>query len=88
MHITISGSEIAKLIRAHISENLLAEFGGDLNDETDLFDAGIIDSFGFIELIAFIEKKFNVRYEGEELVSEGLSTISRMVNSVILKLTR
>jgi len=84
--IITSGSDIADEVRAYIADHFLADFGPDLNYDTDLFVAGVIDSFGFAELVVFLEKRFNVHFEGEELTADNLNTVSNMVNTIRKKL--
>ena len=80
-----SGSEIVEKIRYYISDHFLVDFDDEINDYTDLFKAGIIDSFGFIELVVFLEKNFNVKFKVEELVSNGLNSIKNMTAIIINK---
>jgi acyl carrier protein len=48
---------------------------GKFNDEDDLFDAGIIDSFGVLQLIQKIEQEFSVRIPNDELIAQNLWSI-------------
>ena len=78
-------SYIVKKIRSYISEHFLVDFGDEFNDDTDLFKSGIIDSFGFVELVVFLEKNFDVKFKGEELIADGLNSVSNMATSIINK---
>lgn len=84
--ITTSGSNITDELRTYIADHFLADFGPDLNYDTDLFVAGVIDSFGFAELVVFLETRFNVQFESEELTADNLNTVSNMVNTIREKL--
>jgi acyl carrier protein len=75
---TTYGSEIENKLREYISNHFLTQFGGEINDETDLFLSGIIDSFGFIELVAFIEKTFEIHLKNEDLMADKLSSIATL----------
>src|SRR5688572_2943405 len=57
-----SGSDVADKIRKYVSEHFLADFGVELTDDSDLFAEGIIDSFGFVELVVFLETTFGVKF--------------------------
>ena len=81
-----SGSEITLKIRDFIVKNFLIEFKDEINNETDLFETGIIDSFGFIELITYIEKTFRVEFEPDELLTDHLSNVNSMVALIRKKL--
>lgn len=74
--------EIEERIRAYVSKQFLVDFGGELTDQTDLFNAGIIDSFGFVELVAFLEKEFKIKIDNDKLVGGALSSVSQMASAV------
>jgi len=73
------GFEIADRLRDFIGSHFLIQFDGEINDASDLFALGIIDSFGFIELITFIEKTFRVELRSEDLMADKLNSIATMV---------
>lgn len=62
-------------VREFITEKFL--FGEDdkLTNETSLYDTGIIDSTGMLEIIAFLEETFNIRIEDDELIPGNLENI-------------
>ncbi len=80
-------AELADLqdqIRDFLTKQFLIEFGKDLTDETDLFDAGVIDSYGFIDLVGHLEKTYGVALSDDDLASPDMSTltgIARMVSA-------
>jgi acyl carrier protein len=74
-----------------IREFILSNFikGGkskNLVDDISLFDAGIIDSVGLLELIAFLEEKFDFKVEDEEIVPENFDSVNKLVAYVSSKL--
>ena len=58
-----------------IVDNFLFGDGAKLSVDTPLFEKGIIDSTGVLELVAFIEDNFNVKVTDEELVQENFSSL-------------
>jgi hypothetical protein len=74
-----------ELIKNFIIENFL--FGDDekLNDETDLFKSGIIDSTGIIELVSFIESSLSVKVHDDELVVHNFYSINSITSYLDLK---
>ncbi len=52
---------------------------GDIDPDSDLMDAGILDSFSTVQTAVFIQEEFGVELEAEDLVRANLSTISNMV---------
>ena len=63
-------------LKDFIVDNFLFGDGDKLAIETPLFEKGIIDSTGVLELIAFIEENFNVSVTDEELVQENFSSLN------------
>jgi acyl carrier protein len=59
--------------------------GPELDHETSLIESGVIDSTGVLELVAFVERRFGVRIEDEEVTPEHLDTIRRIENLVARK---
>lgn len=59
---------------------------GTLEDDEPLFEKGIIDSVGFIQLLTFLEKQFNVKMEMIEITMDKFATINDIVNVVNSKL--
>lgn len=62
--------------------------GGDINQfavdgDIDLIGSGIISSLGFVELIAGIEKKFNVEIDFEKYDPSSYTTISGLASLAV-----
>tara|TARA_R110002095_G_scaffold214952_3_gene207989 strand:+ start:6981 stop:7238 length:258 start_codon:yes stop_codon:yes gene_type:complete len=80
-------NSIQSEIRNFVADNFL--FGEDpeslLNDDSFL-ETGIIDSTGVLELVAFIEDKYSVEVDDDELVPENLDSIDRLINFIESKL--
>ena len=71
--------EIEEELREFIIKNYL--FGQeDVQFENDdsFMERGIIDSTGVLELIAFLEKKYQIKLEGKDLIPENLDSITRL----------
>jgi acyl carrier protein len=69
-----------------LHDQFLVDFDDRVNGGTDLFAAGFIDSFGFMELISFLETEFAVEYAAEELLLGQLNSLDGLVASVGRKL--
>ncbi len=69
-----------------IEESMLVKFGENgIDEETDLFEAGIMDSYGLVEIVTFMESEFAVSFVDEELLSPQWSTLAGMVELVSSK---
>lgn len=81
-------SDIASTLRAFVRENFL--FGQDtpFSDDDSFLGLGIIDSTGVLELVAFLEKQFEIHVDDEELVPENLDSIRNLVHFIETKRTR
>ena len=74
-------------IRKFIVETFMSG-EGTLEDNEPLFDKGIIDSVGFIQLLTFIEKKFNIKMEMIEITMDKFGTVNDIANVVESKLNQ
>lgn len=72
-------------IKQFLENNFLFQFGGDITEDTNLFTAGLIDSFGFIELTNFLEREYNIKYASEELLSNSFTTLNKIIDTVVRK---
>lgn len=68
----------SKQIKEFIIENFLFGEANHFDENTDLFEKGILDSTGIIELVSFIEKTFNISIEDEELIVDNFSSLSHI----------
>lgn len=69
-------------IKQYLISNSLAEFDAGVTENSDLFKEGFLDSFGYIELVKFLEKSFGIRFTDEELVSNKLNTLKNITDMV------
>ena len=78
--------QIQSEIRNYIIENIL--FGDEelLDLDTSFQESGILDSIGFLELITFVEEKFDIKITDNEVVPENLETLRKISNFVKTKL--
>ena len=68
--------EFERAIRGFITENFL--FRDDrqaLGDDESLLDAGLIDSMGILELVAFLESRFDLRVADGDIVPANMDSI-------------
>ena len=74
----ISNTKYSEIIKQFIVDNFL--FGDDakLSVDTPLFEKGIIDSTGILELVAFIEDNFKVTVGDDELIQDNFSSVNSM----------
>lgn len=68
------------VIQQFIVDNFLFGDANKLSTDTQLFEKGIIDSTGVLELVAFIEENFNLTITDEELVQSNFSSVNAIIN--------
>lgn len=73
-------------IRQFVMDNFLFGKGEDLRDGESLFDRGVIDSTGVLELIQFVEDHYRIKVEDEEAIPQNLDGVSCLANYVCKKL--
>ena len=74
-----------ELIKSYILEKILGE-EIEVDNNTSLFDEGIIDSLGQVKLISFLEKKFDLTIDPGEITTDNFDTISQIAHLVEKKL--
>ena len=55
--------------------------------DASLLQAGLLDSLGMIDLVAFLEESFKIEVDDEDLVPENFETLSAMAGFVERKAT-
>ena len=64
-----------------IIDELFMEDVSDMMDE-DLFDAGVLDSMGIVELIVELENRFGIRVPVSEFGRDDWNTANKIVEGV------
>ncbi|MBR9919597.1 MAG: acyl carrier protein [Bacteroidetes bacterium] len=49
---------------------------GPIEDETPLLSSGIVDSISSLQLVAFLEEKFNFQFQPHEVDQDNLNTLN------------
>ena len=74
---------LRKVLREFIVETFL--FGDDseaFEDSDSFMQKGIIDSTGVLELTSFLEEKYGVKVEDEELIPANLDSIDNLIGFI------
>jgi len=69
-------------IKNFLTSTFLFEFGAGVTLDTDLFEAGLIDSYGFIEMVQFLEQTYGIALSDDDLASKEMSTLSGIARMV------
>jgi acyl carrier protein len=68
------------LFENFIAGRSISEKESVLSDDDSLIDSGIIDSTGILEVVMFIEEKYLIKVEDDELVPENLDSINNLLS--------
>jgi acyl carrier protein len=80
-------SIIKQQVRQYIMENFLMDSEGrSLQDEDSFMEHHVVDSTGFLELVAFLESTFGFRIEDQEMVPENLDSLDNIDRFVHAKM--
>jgi acyl carrier protein len=69
-------------IRNFLLSQTISDYGGEMRDDESLLEAGLIDSARMIELIAFLEERFDISVEEEDLIPENFDSIEAIASYV------
>ena len=69
-------SDIKQDIRTFIVETFLFGQDSNLTNETSFLEQGIVDSTGVLELVAHLEKTYDLKVKDEELIPDNLDSIN------------
>src|SRR5262249_16505570 len=85
--ITMSRAEqVEQVIKTFILDEFLpGEDPNQLEDSTPLISTGILDSIATLNLVSFLESKFNISIAAQEADAEHLNTVSRITALVLAK---
>lgn len=75
--------EIQTTIANYIKKYFLFDENKNIEPNASLYQDGIIDSMGTIELISFLENTYQIRFDDDELIEENfrsIASISELIN--------
>ncbi|MPZ19860.1 MAG: acyl carrier protein [Luteitalea sp.] len=79
--------QLEQELRHFVVDNFLfGQDDGSLSDDDSFIDKGIVDSTGVLELIGFLETRYGIKVEDDELVPANLDTLNRLSAFVQRKL--
>jgi len=71
--------ELKSEIRNFIVENYLyGQEDSEFIDDTSFLEKGLIDSTGVLELVSFIEDKYGISVDDDELIPDNFDSIQKL----------
>ncbi len=87
MTAAVDVSKIQTTLIGYVESTFLVKLDGNpLSTSSNLFEAGVIDSYGVVEMVSFIERELKVKLTDDELLSPELSSVDGMTSLVAKKL--
>jgi acyl carrier protein len=74
-------------IKNFLREKEYLNHNNSIGDSESLLENGIIDSVGIAELVAFLEKKYNIQIDEDDLMPENFDSFEAIKNYVNSKNT-
>jgi acyl carrier protein len=77
--------DVLETIKAYVVEKFL--FGDDhrIGPDTEFLENGILDSTGVLELVGFLEEKYEIRVEDDELVPGNMNSLEKITLNILKK---
>jgi acyl carrier protein len=74
-------------ITEELKKFLISEFGADFNKDSigpdeNLLMQGVIDSMGIIKLVSFMENKFGIKIDNEDIVPDNFQTLKSLTEFI------
>lgn len=74
-------------LRTFVADNFLfGQIPGNFSDDSSFLEGGIIDSTGVLELVSFLEQRFEIRIQDDEIVPDNLDSVNTLAGFVERKL--
>jgi acyl carrier protein len=78
---------IQAVVRQYILEkHLVGEYSKGFDDTTPLISSGIIDSIGVLDLVNFIESRFEIEFMPREIAPRNLESVEQIYLAIQKKL--
>lgn len=85
--INYTEEDIKNILSDFILKNYIFNEQSDrIGDDVSLYEKGIIDSTGILELVDFIEERFEIKIDDEELVPDNLDSIKKITMFILRKI--
>lgn len=79
-------TEIESEVRNYITDKLLfGQVDVVVEGDTSFLESGLIDSTGVLELVQFLEEKFRIKVEDEDLIPANLDSVNALSRFVKAK---
>ena len=77
---------VQREVRQFVVDSFLFGQRDQLKDDESFLDGGIIDSTGVLQLVGFLEQRYEITIDNVELVPDNLDSVERVTSFVQQKL--
>lgn len=78
--------DVVSSLRRYIAENFLHRRGvSQVGEDDPLLESGIVDSMGILQLVGFLESRFGIDVDDEDIVPENFETMMSISAFVDMK---
>ncbi len=72
-------AEVKASIRDFLNNSVLPlAREGSFEDDDSFLEKGLLDSTGVLELVGFVENRFSIRFEADEITPENLDSLDKI----------
>jgi acyl carrier protein len=82
---SMQSADIEREVRSFVVEHFLSGHAGKLRDDGSLL-GDVIDSMGVVDLVAYLQDRFKITVEDDEVVPSNLDTLNNLAAYVARKL--
>jgi acyl carrier protein len=69
-------------LRAYVDETLLVGAARPYGDDDSLLQLGILDSLGMLGLVSYVEERFGVAVEAEDVVPDNFESVRKLATYI------
>jgi len=83
---SITNKEIEKDLVSYLKKgNPILDKMQNIPMDKSLVELGYIDSFGIVDLVTYLENKWKIKIQNEEITKDQFGSINKMINLVYKK---
>jgi acyl carrier protein len=80
---TLDADRIKSAIRDYIRQELIRDSAFPLGDDDPLLSAGVVDSFGVVQIHIFVEKSFGIYIPDDQLKLENVDSLNKLAACIL-----
>jgi len=69
-----------------VAESIIEKESPEKDFEMDLLQQSAIDSLNIVEIISMFEKKFDIEFDPEDIISANWHSVNAIINTVLKKI--